>query len=82
VAFNPDFKGDGVLAGPSPAGLGDPGHCALISLTQLTATLIRLDPGPSAALIVGAMLQLEGEAGDALFAADRELDDRLVIETG
>jgi hypothetical protein len=27
------------------------------------------------------MLQLEGEAG-ALFAADRELDDRLVIETG
>ncbi len=81
VFFNPDFKGDGVLAGPSPAGLGDPGHCALISLTQLTTTLLKLDAGPSSALIVGSMLQLEDEAGEALVAADRELDDRLIIET-
>lgn len=80
VFFNPDFSGEGVLAGPSPEGLGDPGHCALISLNQLTATLISLDTGPSGPLVIGSLLRLGDEAGDAFFAAARALDDRLVIQ--
>jgi len=63
------------------AGLADAGHCVLISVTQHTATLLALDPGPSAALIGGAMLELEKEAGDAFAAAASDLDDSLVTET-
>lgn len=80
VLFNPDFSGDGVLAGPSPEGLGDPGHCALISLNQLTTTLLTLDSGPSMPLVIGTMLRLGDEAGDAFLAAARALADRLVIQ--
>ena len=81
VLFNPDFSGDGVLAGPSPEGLGDAGHCGLISLTQLTTTLLTLDTGPSMPLVIGAMLRLGDEAGDAFLAAARALDDQLVIQS-
>ncbi len=76
--FNPDFSGDGVLARPSPEGLGDPGHCALISLTQLTTTLLSLETGPSMPLVIGAMLRLGDEAGEAFLAAAEELDGRLI----
>lgn len=81
VLFNPDFSGEGVLAGPSPEGLADPGHCALISLNQLTATLITLDSGPSGPLVIGSLLRLGDEAGHAFLAAARALDDWLVIQS-
>ncbi len=80
VLFNPDFSGDGVLAGPSPEGLADPGHCALISLTQLTTTLLGLDTGPSMPLVIGAMLRLGDKAGDAFLAAAEALEDRIVFQ--
>ena len=82
VLFNPDFSGDGVLAGPSPEGLADPGHCALISLTQLTATLLVLDSGPSMPVVIGAMLRLGEEAGAAFIAAAEALEGRLIFEGG
>ncbi len=81
VLFNPDFSGEGALAGPSLEGLGDPGHCALISLTQLITTLLTLETGPSMPLVIGAMLRLGHDAGDAFLAAAEELDDRLVIQS-
>jgi hypothetical protein len=79
ILFTPDFSGEGVLAGPSPEGLADPGQCALISLTQLTSTLLTLEVGPSMPLLIGAMLQLVEEAGEAFLAAAGALRDRLVF---
>jgi Family of unknown function (DUF5677) len=73
ITFTPDvLAGEPLLlAGPSFAGLADPGHSALISLTQATGTLLTSRTGESAPLILGALLQLTREAGDAYLEADR-----------
>lgn len=73
ITFTPDvLAGEPLLlAGPSFAGLADPGHSALISLTQATGTLLTSRTGESAALILGALLQLSRQAGDAYLEAHR-----------
>jgi hypothetical protein len=65
-----------LLTGPSPAGLADPGHSALISLTRVTATTLASKGGEATGLIVLALLQLTDEAGEAYLQAHRNLETK------
>ena len=77
VTWTPDLlptAGRGaLLTGPSPAGLADPGHSALISLTRVTAATLASKKGEATGLIVLALLQLTDEAGDAYLQAHQDL---------
>lgn len=75
---NPDLMPElsgAVLTGPSPRGMADPGHNSLISLTQITSTLLLL--GSPAAAIIGSqiLLDLTDEAGRAFIEAHEELEE-------
>jgi len=60
--------------------LADPGHSALISLVQVTTTLlvhrrpIGADTQPL--VIIKALLKLSRDAGDAFLAADKRLAEK------
>ncbi|MEA2192598.1 MAG: hypothetical protein QOI73_2719 [Solirubrobacteraceae bacterium] len=73
VTFTPDvLPGRPVLlAGPGVAGLADAGRCSLISLMQVTTTLLTYKVGPSAPIILGALLGLTDDAGAAYLEAHR-----------
>jgi hypothetical protein len=65
-----------LLAGPSNAGLYEPGHAALISLNAATEALLKLDPKEEeAALKLEALTMLIDHAGQVFFDADRRLLD-------
>ncbi len=78
ITWTPDLlptDGRGsLLTGPSPAGLADPGHSALISLTRVTATTLASKKGEATGLIILALLQLTDEAGEAYLQAHRDLE--------
>jgi hypothetical protein len=78
ITWTPDLlptAGRGsLLTGPSPAGLADPGHAALISLTRVTATTLASKGGEATGLIILALLQLTDEAGEAYLQAHRDLE--------
>ncbi len=78
ITWTPDLlptDGRGaLLTGPSPAGLADPGHSALISLTRVTATTLASKRGEATGLIILALLQLTDEAGEAYLKAHRDLE--------
>jgi len=78
VTFTPDVLREHpvLLAGPGVAGLADPGHCALISLTQVTSALLTYKPGPSGVLVLGALLHLVDAAGDAYVEAHRAIEQQ------
>ncbi len=65
-----------LLTGPSPAGLADPGHSTLISLTRVTATTLASKKGEATGLIILALLQLTDEAGEAYLRAHHDLQAR------
>ncbi len=64
----------GLLAGPSNAGLADPGHQALISLQSATAALLSHQPELTDVLNLKAMLYLVDQAGEEFIKAHRELE--------
>lgn len=72
-----------LLAGPSNAGLADPGHGAALSLSLVTAALVGLQQPPTldnnVALLM--MLQLGDEIGEAFGEAHERLeaDDRAAL---
>jgi hypothetical protein len=68
-------QGAVLLTGPSPAGLADAGHWALISLTRVTATTLASKAGEATALIVMVLLKLTEEAGEAYHAAHEALEE-------
>ncbi|MGD0453236.1 MAG: DUF5677 domain-containing protein [Solirubrobacteraceae bacterium] len=78
VTWTPDLlaadHGAVLLTGPSPAGLADPGHAALISLTRVTAAALASKGGEATGLIILALLQLTDEAGEAYLQAHCELE--------
>lgn len=78
ITWTPDLlpseHGAALLTGPSPVGLADAGHAALISLTRVTATTLASKAGEATALIVKALLQLTDQAGDAYLQAHRGLE--------
>jgi hypothetical protein len=64
-----------LLAGPSNAGLADPGHGAALSLSRVTAALLGLQQAPTLDNNVGLlmMVQLGDEIGDAFIQAHERL---------
>lgn len=61
-------------AGPSNAGLTDPGHSAAISLVQVSSTLIELAPMLDTIVQIKMMQKLMDEIGPALLLAQRKLE--------
>lgn len=64
-----------LLAGPSNAGLADPGHATALSLMQVSATLLPLAPTLDHMIMVQFMMRLADETGEALLAAQQKLDE-------
>src|SRR4029077_2676328 len=62
-----------LLAGPSNAGLADPGHACALSLTQITSVLLHLNDTFDHVIVMKIMHALADEVGDALIAAHRKL---------
>jgi hypothetical protein len=65
-----------LLAGPSNAGLADPGHSALISLNLCTVTLLNLFPDEETLVTLKALRHFVDEAGQAFL----EIHNALVAE--
>jgi hypothetical protein len=68
------------LAGPTNIGLAEPGHGALISLVQVTTSLLvhgrPLTGDPTPLVVLKALLKLTDEAGNAFHAADKRLEEK------
>ncbi len=64
---------DLMLAGPSNAGLADPGHSAAISLTQVSCNLYRVQPTFDNVVAMLMMLQLTKEVGELFGTAHERL---------
>jgi hypothetical protein len=62
-----------LLAGPSNAGLADPGHGAALSLTQVTAALAGLQPTLDNNVALQMIVQLVEEIGAAFGQAHERL---------
>lgn len=60
-----------LLAGPSNAGLADPGNCAALSLAQVSAALGTLQPNLDTGVVLQIIDQLVSEVGE-LFEEARE----------
>jgi hypothetical protein len=68
---------DILLAGPSNAGLADPGHSAAISLVQTSAELALLHPTLDNIITLKIMHDLEDEIGQAFGDAHQKLVDNV-----
>ena len=64
-----------LLAGPSNAGLADPGQNAALSLTQLSSALLVLQTTFDNLVALRTMLLLEGEIGEMFLDADQCLKE-------
>jgi hypothetical protein len=77
-----------LLAGPSNAGLADPGHATCISLNQLTVALLMHKVSLSNVLLASALAVIVDRAGDAYLEAhqeiegDQDLIDEVTLEDG
>ncbi|MCX6032067.1 MAG: DUF5677 domain-containing protein, partial [Chloroflexi bacterium] len=63
-----------LLAGPSDAGLADPGHGTAISLSQVTTTLLTMEANIDRLVMCEVMMKLVDEISDAFFAAHETPD--------
>lgn len=63
-----------LLAGPSNAGLADPGHLTAISLAQVTTNLLTTKPNLDRLIMANILLKMNDEVGAKFWAADRRLD--------
>lgn len=66
---------DILLAGPSNAGLADPGHSAAISLMQVTVALAMIEPTIDSLVGLRILASLEDEVGEAFIEAHRRLEE-------
>jgi len=64
-----------LLAGPSNAGLTDPGHSTAISLLQINSALLALQLTFDNLVALRVMLLLENEIGEMFLDADRRLQE-------
>jgi hypothetical protein len=64
-----------LLAGPSNAGLTDPGHATALSLMQISSALMKQNPTIDNVAAVKVMQRLADEVGAALFAAHNKLEE-------
>ena len=66
---------DILLAGPSTIGLADPGHCAAISLLQITATLLTTQTNLDILVILNILILLEKQIGGAFLQTQSGLEE-------
>jgi hypothetical protein len=69
-----------ILTGPTNYGLADPGHGALISLLQITTTLLihgrpKMDQEPMRAVVARALALLVDQAGELFLSIHRQLEE-------
>jgi Family of unknown function (DUF5677) len=64
-----------MLAGPSNAGLADPGQAMCVSLTQVTTAFLNQTPGVRHIVTLRVLLKLTDRASDALITAHRKLEE-------
>ena len=65
-----------LLAGPSNAGLTDPGHSTAISLQQITLALLMTNTSFDTVVVMRILEELQDEVGDAFLQAHRELEKK------
>ncbi len=71
-------SGDILLTGPSNLGLADPGHCAAISLLQITTNLLTtIAPNLDRLVILKIMSTLSDEIGEGFYQADQIIKENL-----
>jgi hypothetical protein len=63
-----------LLAGPSNAGLADPGHSTAISLMQITTALALINPTLDDVISLKILVKLEDQIGDAFLKAHTQLE--------
>jgi hypothetical protein len=74
-SLNPEGS-DPALAGPSNAGLSEPGICTALSLCQVTTTLLlHGEPNGTTLMIATALRQLSQEAQEAFAEVDAQLKE-------
>lgn len=71
-------SGNILLTGPSNLGLADPGHCAAISLLQITTNLLTtVEPNLDRIVILKILSALESEIGEGFYQADQMIKENL-----
>lgn len=75
-------KSEVLLAGPSNAGLADPGHAMALSLIKTSSVLMKQNPTADNLVAVKVMERLGDEIGQAFSDAHKQLieDDRSLSE--
>jgi hypothetical protein len=68
--------GDLLLVGPSPRGMAEPGHASLISLAQITTSVLGMNPGTGSLVMMQVILELTDEAGEAFLRCSDRLEIR------
>jgi hypothetical protein len=63
-----------LLAGPSNAGLADPGHGTAISLGQITVALLITRPNIDRLVVCGILMKLTDEIGEEFLAVQKSLE--------
>ncbi len=64
-----------MLAGPSNAGLTDPGDSAVLALMNCTVALLNHKPTPETVTVLKVLMRLAEEVGDAFIEAHRKLEE-------
>lgn len=62
---------DILLVGQSNSGMTDPSHATAISLAQLTATLLNIEPNIDRLVILNIVLEMEKEVGEVFLQCDK-----------
>ena len=78
ILFSPDLlegEPEVLLAGPGSTGFADPGQCALVSLNQVTATLLNYKEGEAPGVILVALLDLVHEATNAYVETQSDVEN-------
>ena len=77
LGLSPENDGKVLLAGPSDAGLADPGHSTAISLGHVTIALLKTaEVNFDRLVIIQMLMNLTDEIGDAFLQAHKELEER------
>lgn len=66
-------ESDLLLAGPSNVGLTDPGQSTALSLTQITVTLLTLNPNIDRIVVCKMLMALEKEVSEAFVEAENSI---------
>ena len=70
----PSERGLVLLTGPSPAGLADPGHGALLALTSVMQAVLAWRPGEASTMLARTLDILTADAGQAYKQAHDALE--------